>query len=162
MNTTNLVMIPQPQKLLPGAGQYHLPEQCVIGITDNTLFPTANLLRRAIKRTTAVNICAPLLKDTISIVLAKQPRTQGYDLRIDALGIRLEADSVAAAFWGAQTLLQIMEQCPDGCLPTLHIEDWPDFQDRGVCLDVSRGRVPKLERLMELADGTSPRSLDNF
>ena len=37
-------------------------------------------------------------------------------------------------------------------LPALTINDWPDFEDRGVYYDVCRGRVPKLERLFELAD----------
>jgi len=29
---------------------------------------------------------------------------------------------------------------------------WPDFPDRAIYHDVARGRVPKLERLKELAD----------
>ena len=34
----------------------------------------------------------------------------------------------------------------------LRIRDWPDFPRRGVMLDVSRGRVPKLETLLDLAE----------
>ncbi len=37
-------------------------------------------------------------------------------------------------------------------LPCLHIRDWPDFSRRGVMLDISRGRVPKLETLLDLAE----------
>jgi len=37
-------------------------------------------------------------------------------------------------------------------LPCLSIRDHADFQHRGVMLDISRGRVPKLETLLELAD----------
>jgi len=37
-------------------------------------------------------------------------------------------------------------------LPCLEIRDWPDFPRRGVMLDISRGRVPKLETLLELAE----------
>src|SRR5262249_41224715 len=36
--------------------------------------------------------------------------------------------------------------------PCLHIRDWPDFPRRGVMLDISRGRVPKLETLLDLAE----------
>ena len=36
-------------------------------------------------------------------------------------------------------------------LPCLKIHDWPDFARRGVMLDISRGRVPKLETLLKLA-----------
>src|SRR5207302_5610847 len=34
-------------------------------------------------------------------------------------------------------------------LPQLSIRDYPDFTRRGVMLDVSRGRVPKLQRSEE-------------
>ena len=37
-------------------------------------------------------------------------------------------------------------------LPCLKIRDWPDFPRRGVMLDISRGRVPKLETLLDLAE----------
>jgi len=43
----------------------------------------------------------------------------------------------------------------DACatsLPYLKIRDWPDFARRGVMLDISRGRVPKLETLLELVE----------
>ncbi|HZL13323.1 MAG TPA: family 20 glycosylhydrolase, partial [Verrucomicrobiae bacterium] len=40
-------------------------------------------------------------------------------------------------------------------LPCLKIRDWPDFPRRGVMLDISRGRVPKLETLLDLAEKLS-------
>jgi hypothetical protein len=40
-------------------------------------------------------------------------------------------------------------------LPCLRIRDWPDFARRGVMLDISRGRVPKLETLLDLAEKLS-------
>ncbi|HZL14105.1 MAG TPA: beta-N-acetylhexosaminidase, partial [Verrucomicrobiae bacterium] len=40
-------------------------------------------------------------------------------------------------------------------LPCLRIRDWPDFPRRGVMLDISRGRVPKLETLLHLAEKLS-------
>ena len=36
-------------------------------------------------------------------------------------------------------------------LPCMKIRDWPDFARRGVMLDISRGRVPKLETLLKFA-----------
>src|SRR5690606_12232026 len=54
-------------------------------------------------------------------------------------------------FYGACTLIQIIEQCTPR-LPGLTISDWPDFPARGVMLDVSRNRVPKMETLFNLVD----------
>jgi hypothetical protein len=49
----------------------------------------------------------------------------------------------------AATLRQLLRQYGRR-LPCLEIRDWPDFARRGVMLDISRGRVPKLETLLEL------------
>src|SRR5690606_38528252 len=37
-------------------------------------------------------------------------------------------------------------------LPCLELEDWPDFAQRGVMLDISRDKVPSLGTLRELVD----------
>ena len=49
------------------------------------------------------------------------------------------------------TLRQLLRQYGRR-LPCLKIRDWPDFPRRGVMLDISRGRVPKLETLLDLAE----------
>ena len=49
------------------------------------------------------------------------------------------------------TLRQLLRQYGRR-LPCLKIRDWPDFPRRGVMLDISRGRVPKLETLLELVE----------
>ena len=49
------------------------------------------------------------------------------------------------------TLRQLLHQYGRQ-LPCLKIRDWPDFARRGVMLDISRGRVPKLETLLDLAE----------
>jgi hypothetical protein len=52
------------------------------------------------------------------------------------------------------TLRQLLRECGRR-LPCLRIRDWPDFPRRGVMLDISRGRVPKLETLLDLAEKLS-------
>src|SRR2546428_673040 len=46
---------------------------------------------------------------------------------------------------------QLRREC-GGLLPCLKIRDWPDFPRRGVMLDISRGRVPKLATLLDLVE----------
>jgi hypothetical protein len=74
-----------------------------------------------------------------------------YVLEIRPGAVLIEADGEEGAFYARQTLKQISSQC-GGELPGLRIEDWPDFPLRGLSYDISRGRVPKLERLFELVD----------
>ena len=47
-------------------------------------------------------------------------------------------------------------------LPCLKIRDWPDFARRGVMLDISRGRVPKLETLLELVEHLADFKINEF
>ncbi len=69
-----------------------------------------------------------------------------YRLTIGPGGIRLAAPDAAGHFHGLQTLRQILAQAP-ATLPCLDIEDAPAFALRGYYLDISRGRVPRLDML---------------
>lgn len=76
---------------------------------------------------------------------------QGYELKISEQGLAIHACDLAGAFYGVCTLIQIIEL--NGLsLPYLCIRDWPDFQARGVMLDVSRERVPSMQTLLSLVD----------
>jgi hypothetical protein len=76
---------------------------------------------------------------------------EGYVLSIDKHGVTLEYRQPAGLRAAKATLQQLMRQYGRR-LPCLRIRDWPDFARRGVMLDVSRGRVPKLETLLDLAE----------
>lgn len=77
---------------------------------------------------------------------------QAYILEVKSTGIRITSSSESGEFYASQTLTQLANQFPHGKIPALRIEDRPDFPERGIYYDVTRGRVPKLERLLELAD----------
>ena len=63
--------------------------------------------------------------------------------------IKIIADSARGAFYAVQTLRQIAK---NGYCDMLEIEDEPDFPNRGFYYDITRGRVPTLERLKALVD----------
>jgi len=73
-----------------------------------------------------------------------------YRLTIGASGATVEARSPDGIRHGLQTLSQLATS--RGALPALEIVDEPDYPDRGLMLDVSRGKVPTratLEALIE-------------
>ncbi|MCP4248372.1 MAG: family 20 glycosylhydrolase [bacterium] len=76
---------------------------------------------------------------------------QGYTLRITPDGIELVAASAAGLFYGLQTLGQLPGLF-GRVWPGMEICDLPDFAIRGVSHDVTRGKVPTLATLKELAD----------
>jgi hypothetical protein len=78
---------------------------------------------------------------------------QGYQLLINEDDIHIVAHDAAGAFYAAQTLRQICRQKAGAHqLPCVDIRDWPDFPNRGVLLDISRDKVPKMETLYGLVD----------
>ena len=79
------------------------------------------------------------------------PRFEGYMLTISKSEIEISFREVGGLRAATATLRQLSRQYGRR-LPCLKIRDWPDFPRRGVMLDISRGRVPKLETLLELAE----------
>ena len=74
---------------------------------------------------------------------------ENYTLRLREDGIRIEAPGPAGAFYGIQTLRQLLAQ---DTVPCLDIEDAPDFAYRGFYHDATRGKVPTVASVKELID----------
>ena len=79
----------------------------------------------------------------------KQP--EGYALMISKSGVEILFRDTGGLRAASATLRQLLRE-HGRKLPCLSIRDWPDFARRGVMLDISRGRVPKLATLIELAE----------
>jgi hexosaminidase len=75
---------------------------------------------------------------------------EAYRLTIRQEGIEICAKTEAGAYYAVQTLRELVSIYGE-TLPVCRIEDEPDFRRRGVHLDCSRGKVPKLATLKELA-----------
>ncbi|MBI3985671.1 MAG: family 20 glycosylhydrolase [Lentisphaerae bacterium] len=165
-----LSFIPQPKQVRIHAGRFVLPRRVTVGISDGVLWREALRLEPVFGKMNVgaspgagrdtVSLCivkgrrlpAPTLREVGAGRSALQAGRDAYRLEVDRSGVRIEGASAAGVFYGIQTLLQVARQSPAGRLPWLTIDDWPDFEDRGVYYDVARGRVPKLEQLFRLAD----------
>jgi hypothetical protein len=84
---------------------------------------------------------------------------EAYTVEVTSAGITLTAGETLGLLHAGRTLRQLLLACAEDAdengrlpLPTLVIEDWPDFPNRGVMLDVSRTRVPRLTNLQQLVD----------
>ena len=146
-----LELIPQPQKVSRGKGVVNLPRKGTLAVNDVCLFKIA---RRIVSLAGNYEICmkAPGLKSEIEIKLDNKSGRGGYRLSIGKKGIVLEAASEEMAFYGACSLKQIAMERPKGEFPLLKIDDWPDFRMRGVYYDLCRGRVPRMENMLEMVE----------
>ena len=77
--------------------------------------------------------------------------SEGYHLQTDPQGIYISYHTAAGAWNGLMGLLQLILR--NGGLPSYYEESAaPRFPVRGFLLDISRGRIPKMESLYALAD----------
>lgn len=74
----------------------------------------------------------------------------GYRIVSDAERITIFFEKSEGVFYALVTLWQIFKNGEELCF--FEIEDTPDFENRGFMLDISRGKVPKIETIKRLAD----------
>lgn len=140
------VLLPVPKKLIQNAGffklkepiQFFAPEkdiECIKNFSQNLLGAQSESSKVASIR---------FLKDS------NLPE-QAYHLTIQPSQVIISYNSRAGLFYAFATLKQLAEQFAHD-LPCLKIEDEPDLKVRGVMLDISRGKVPKLETLYGMVD----------
>ncbi len=158
----SLLFLPYPRRVhLPG-GTFHLPADRLVlldGPQPQALRPAAERFLRALERHTGLkwgqtaSAAAPTARIGLALRVAPEraPQPQGYRLHITPAGITIEGHDPAGVFYGACTLAQLLEQA-GATLPTLEVQDWPDFPARGVMLDISRDRVYRMDYLYELVD----------
>ena len=154
--TNSLVLLPCPRSLKYLCGTFTLPKK--VGTPRRGVRPVLKIIR-----TSRSDIPA---------------HPEGYTLTIDKNGIEISFRKIGGLRAATATLRQIVRECARGTdlrsvnsqartsvplrLPCLKIRDWPDFPRRGVMLDISRGRVPKLETLLELVEHLADLKINEF
>ncbi len=146
----NPVLIPQPQSLKATSGVFAIPARPAIGIPAAAWLPAAQAVAKVLRGAT-IQAAAPACSYDLRFEFDPKLPEEGYRLRVAAEGIYLRASTARGAFWGAQTLLQLLAQSGSK-LQGVDISDAPDLADRGYYYDLARGRVPELSRLLELVD----------
>ncbi len=155
-------LLPQPQRVSLGEGFYRLHYSDRITM-DTTCTPecydSALALSREIEAETGFQIMVDRrsARPHPGILLhidGSLGSPEGYHLTIDADGVQISGGSSTGLHYGIQTLRQIIRQ--NGCvLPWAEIQDWPDLEGRGLFYDVTRGRIPTMDFLKELAEKCS-------
>jgi hexosaminidase len=150
------VLIPQPATVVPGAGSFTLDARTVLAAAPE-LARVAGWLRGALGPATD----CPLWPGepgpgAIELVLADGLAAQEYRLIVGAERVRIEAGDPAGAFYGAQTLRQLLpaevfRRAPvpgtAWSIGAVTIQDRPRFGWRGCLLDVARHFLPKADLL---------------
>ncbi len=172
-----LSLLPAPRQLTLTDGEFVIPQEALIvidGPDPQTLVFSAQQLREALSACTgadwAIVAGTAVPVDQVGALLSLAPGSvrhpQGYKLTISSERISIIAQDPAGLFYGVQTLRQILAHSSasqtDVTAPTLRIDDWPDFPNRGVMLDISRDKVPTMETLYALVDQLAQIKINQF
>ncbi len=131
------------------------------------MLPLANRLQSDAARAgiTLELITGPVEHPQLAIRAIQSARApdhpEGYALDVTTHGIRLHYRELGGLRAGFATLRQLLREHGQR-IPCLSIRDYPDFPRRGVMLDISRGRVPKLSTLLELVEHLALFKINEF
>lgn len=164
-----LNLVPLPQKVQVNKGTFILDNN--VSITGNAAFET-NYLKEKIEKSSGIKTAAKTAgTKTIEINITPNAgiKNEGYKLDVTPDKISITASDKGGAFYGVQTLMQLMPPAIYGKgegwekweVPCVEIEDYPRFSYRGTHLDVSRTFFP-LETVYNLLDWMSYHKLNKF
>lgn len=83
--------------------------------------------------------------------LHRKTQSESYSLVVGSRKIEVVGNGIPGLFYGIQTLRQLVRQFGTQ-IPCCVIRDAPSFPHRAFLLDISRGRVPRMETLRRLVD----------
>ena len=183
-----LHLVPRPQRVVGRAGYLALSPATLICLPaaagDDDLF-AARQLQQEILEATGLKVAIERqwrphrAQDTIVLLRASRDAAlyppdefgwdrperplpdQAYLLNIGPQGVVVAADSPSGLYYGVQTLRQLV-RLHGRQLPQVAIADAPALAERGVLLDVCRGKVPTLATLKELVEKLSFFKINQF
>lgn len=165
-----LNIIPKPQSIEISEGKFILDNKTSIGgnatfaieYLKDKLAESANIKFEGNDATSNKSV-------EININSSLNLKKEGYNLVITPYSIKIDAVDNGGAFYGVQTLLQMMPSSIYGKssgwesweLPCVEIKDYPRFGYRGAGLDVSRTFFP-IETIYNFIDWISYHKINTF
>jgi hexosaminidase len=165
-------LLPYPRSIQRQAGFYQMPDRAALHLEaslphDTVLVPIATRLQSAAAEIGVALelVTGPTDHPRLAVRALRgndaPAHAEGYALRIGPAGITIAYRGEGGLRAAVATLRQLLREYGRK-LPRLVIRDYPDFTWRGVMLDVSRGRVPNLQTLLDLVDHLADFKINEF
>ncbi|QOR35259.1 family 20 glycosylhydrolase [Clostridium sp. 'deep sea'] len=149
-----MYLLPVPLNIETREGCFTLTNTTSINIplTNYGMF-LGNQIAENVKKYAAVDISinSHNTDNQVKLCLSKELTGEEYELRVTENYILFLAGTNKGLFYALQTFIQLLKQHKRQ-IPCLYIKDKPAFNNRGFYHDVTRGKVPSLNSLKELAD----------
>jgi len=156
----NFTIIPVPKSIEKFNGSFSFQNNITISIKNNfdeNLF-AAELIGKTLKEFLGVRstidsqskgVITLSINDKL-VAFPEETTDEGYILLIDENGISLEALTSKGLFYGAMSLIQLLEKAEEKTLPYFKVIDYPDMKVRAVSDDISRGQVSTLDNFKKI------------
>ncbi len=154
----NDYLLPAPKSLTINNGQF---SSHTLKVSINSFAPQYNKpllkLLNAFEQTNIKTQVYPLniasVSPSLTTQINKRLKKQAYTLKISNHKIELWGGCEIGLYYGLLSLQQIGEfAIQEGYWPCLEINDEPDFDRRGIMLDISRDKVPTMQTLYTIID----------
>ena len=156
------LLLPNPKRLELRSGRFELRDGIPIVLApaaDAPCFAAARALQRAARQHHGITL--PIeghrYRDDLGPHIALDHANEAPGIAADTHRIRISSDVIEVVAGGAaglryavETLIQLITG--SARVPALEVDDAPDFELRGIMLDVSRGKVPTSATLREVVD----------
>lgn len=167
----DLNIIPQPQSMVLGKGYFQFTQETVF-IIDPALMPAQLPFLEQFERASGFKFAvqkAAILTNSVIIDTDKSLPKEGYTLDVTPEKINIKAADYNGALYALQTLRQLLPNevestklvKRDWLVPAVTITDAPQYQWRGLMLDVSRHFFPK-EYILKTLDRMAMLKLNTF
>ena len=141
-------LIPTPVSLQQQEGKFALTSNAVFKASTPEAKTVAEFFAKKLKTSTGFDLAVSETEGNIALNIdpALEMNAEGYKLVVTPTGIEITAKTGAGAFYGMQTVLQLLPAeiesknvvKTDWTLPCVTIEDAPRFADRGLMCDPCR------------------------
>jgi len=156
------IIIPTPQRVSYTAGIFNFSEVKKIGIENSEYNFIASEISKSLKNTFKIDSKVVSGSGEINLELEQSASeiigipahlyNQSYKIVITKKGITISAISARGLFYGAMSLIQIIEKNPTKEIRAAVIIDWPDMELRGISDDISRGQVSNMKNFKKIID----------
>jgi hexosaminidase len=136
-------VIPRPVSVTAGEGVFQIRANTAL-MVDSRCAEAGRLLAAQLPLRPSAR--AGRRDNGISIAVDPQlnlPSEEGYVLEVTAKRVEIRGKGPAGAYYGAQSLLQLIEPGGAKRIRAVRIEDYPRFPWRGLLLDPARHFLPK-------------------
>ncbi len=144
-----IALIPQPEKLTPGTGNFSITPKTKIVLAGSGLEQSAKFLNDYFQTFFGFKLAIQKSGDFKNNIVLNYEKMEhsipgAYYLHINKEGVHIGGDNATGTFYGVQTLIQLLPVVKSNNLvvPAVEIEDRPRFGYRGLMLDVGRHFFP--------------------